>query len=107
MAKKRTRPIDVKDTLWSHIGKDALDAAAEHLWNNVLRGPQAQPYHALVYALDGTDQEILQQSVLDVFGFAVPAMLRQRAAELKKDGASVDEIDVLRDLADELEADHG
>lgn len=103
-SKKAKRPVDVKDTLWSHIGKDALDAAAEHLWDNVLRGPGKPPYHALTYALDGTDQEILQQSVLDVLGFAVPAMLRQRAKELKADGIDVDH---LIELADELEDEHG
>lgn len=105
--KKAQRPIDVKDTLWSHIGKDALDAAAEHLWDNVLRGPGKPPYHVLTFALDGTDQEILQQSVLDVLGFAVPAMLRQRAKGLKADGASVGEVDSLLDLAEELEDEHG
>lgn len=104
---KAQRPVDLKDTPWSHIGKDALDAAAEHLWDNVLRGPGKPPYHVLTYALDGTDQEILQQSVLDVFGFAVPALLRQRAKEVKKNGASTEYADALFDLADELEADHG
>lgn len=104
MKKKAQRPIDVKDTLWSHIGKDALDAAAERLWNGVLRGPGKAPYHVLNYALDGTDQEILQQSVLNVLGFAVPALLRQRAKELKADGIDVDH---LIELADELEAEHG
>lgn len=102
--KKAQRPIDVQDMPWSHVGKDALDAAAEHLWNNVLRSPGKPPYHTLTFALDGTDQEILQQSVLDVLGFAVPAMLRQRAKELKKDGIDVDH---LIELADELEGDHG
>lgn len=102
--KKAQRPVDLKSMPWSYIGKDALDAAAEHLWNNVLRGPGKPPYHTLTFALDGTDQEILQQSVLDVLGFAVPGMLRQRAKELKADG-----IDVyhLIELADELEEDHG
>lgn len=106
-SKKAQRPVDVKDMLWSHMGKDALDAAAEHLWNNVLRGPGKPPYHTLTFALDGTDQEILQQSVLDVLGFAVPALLRQRAKEVKKNGASTEYADALFDLADELEADHG
>lgn len=104
MPRKAQRPIDVQDMPWSHIGKDALDAAAEHLWNNVLRGPGKPPYHVLTYALDGTDQEILQQSVLDVLGFAVPAMLRQRAKELKADGI---DVDCLVELADELEEEHG
>lgn len=104
---KAQRPVDVKDMPWSYIGKDALDAAAEHLWNNVLRGPGKPPYHTLTFALDGTDQEILQQSVLDVLGFAVPAMLRQRAKELKKDGDGDNVVWYLNDLADELEADHG
>lgn len=104
---KAQRPVDVKDMPWSYMGKDALDAAAEHLWNNVLRGPGMAPYHTLTWAMDGTDQEILQQSVLDVFGFAVPAMLRQRAKELKKDGDGDNVVWYLNDLADELETDHG
>lgn len=104
--KKAQRPVDVKDMPWSYMGKDALDAAAEHLWNNVLRGPGKPPYHTLTFALDGTDQEILQQSVLDVLGFAVPAMLRQRAKEVKKNGASTEYADALFDLADELDAAH-
>lgn len=107
MAKKAQRPVDLKSMPWSYIGKDALDAAAEHLWNNVLRGPGKPPYHTLTFALDGTDQEILQQSVLDVLGFAVPAMLRQRAKELKADGDGDNVVWYLNDLADELEADHG
>ncbi len=105
--KKAQRPVDVKDMPWSYMGKDALDAAAEHLWNNVLRGPGKPPYHTLTFALDGTDQEILQQSVLDVLGFAVPAMLRQRAKELKADGDGDNVVWYLNDLADELETAHG
>jgi hypothetical protein len=101
---KAQRPIDVQDMPWSHMGKDALDAAAEHLWNNVLRGPGKPPYHLLTYALDGTDPEILQQSVLDVLGFAVPSILRQRAKELKAGGIDVDH---LLQIAEELEEEHG
>lgn len=104
MAKKTQRPIDVQDAPWSHMGKDALDAAAERLWNEVLRGPGKPPYHLLTFALDGTDPEILQQSVLNVLGFAVPAILRQRAKELKADGIDVDN---LVELADEIEEEHG
>lgn len=107
MTKPPKRPIDAKDMPWSYIGKDALDAAAEHLWNNVLRGPSRPPYHLLTFTDDGTDQEILQQSVLDVLGFAVPALLRQRAKELKADGVQEHELYYLRDLAEELENDHG
>lgn len=108
IAKKRAqRPVDLKDMPWSHIGKDALDAAAERLWNEALRGPGKPPYHMLNYALDGTDQEIIQQSVLNVLGFAVPALLRQRAKELRRNGAESEEYAELLDLADELEEEHG
>jgi len=109
MAKKAQRPIDVKDTLWSHIGKDALDAAAERMWNTIRDDPAlmgtysdgyTEPYHLLWS--DG--QATVQRAVLDVLGFAVPALLRQRAKELKADGIDVDH---LVDLADELEAEHG
>jgi hypothetical protein len=107
MKRKTQRPIDVQDAPWSYMGKDALDAAAERLWNDVLRGPGKVPYHALTFMLDGTDPEILQQSVLNVLGFAVPALLRQRAKEIRRNGASADECTALLDFADELENDHG
>lgn len=105
--KKAQRPIDVKDVPWSELGKDALDAAAEHLWNNVLRGPGKPPYHTLTYALDGTDQEILQQSVLDVVGFAVPALLRERAKSYRGEPEYAELYEQLRELADDIENEHG
>ena len=107
--RKAQRPIDVKDTLRSELGKDALDAAAERLWNfmreNAIVWDFARDAIELPYHLqDSHVQEAVQRAVLDVLGFAVPAMLRQRAKELKKDGIDVDH---LIELADELEADHG
>lgn len=108
MAKKAQRPIDVKDTLWSVLGKDALDAAAERAWN-VLRDEHMQlavtfdghtdPYHLASSA----SQAVVQRAVLDVLGNTVPALLRQRAKELKADGIDVDH---LIELAEELESDH-
>lgn len=104
MAKKAQRPVDLKDMPWSCIGKDALDAAAERLWNDfVPRGAPELPYHLQHSQV----QELMQRAVIDVFGHAVPAMLRQRAKEVKKNGASIEYADALFDLADELEADHG
>jgi hypothetical protein len=112
MAKKAQRPIDVQDMPWSHMGKDALDAAAERLWNEV-RGvnpvntdPFDQdfgPYHVQL----SETQYAAQKAVLVVLGHAVPALLRQRAKELKSDGVTADEVYYLLDLADELESDHG
>lgn len=108
-SKKAQRPIDVKDMPWSHIGKDALDAAAERLWNfmreNAIVWDFARDAIELPYHLqDSHVQEAVQRAVLDVLGFAVPAMLRQRAKELKADGIDVDH---LLELADEFETDHG
>lgn len=101
MGKKRQRPIDVQDMPWSYIGKDALDAAAEHLWEGIREETDADIYP---YTWGSEQQGTAQRAVLDVFGSAVPAMLRQRAKELKADGIDVDN---LIDLADELEGDHG
>lgn len=107
--KKAQRPIDVKDTLRSELGKDALDAAAERVWErlrhdnvvwNCVDDESMPPYHVI----PSREQETVQRVVLDVLGFAVPAMLRQRAKELKKDGIDVDH---LIELADELEEEHG
>lgn len=95
---KAQRPIDVKDTLWSHIGKDALDAAAERLWERIREETDADihPYSW------GSEQQITaQRAVLDVLGFAVPAMLRERAKDYPETG------DCLLDLAEELEDEHG
>jgi len=109
MAKKAQRPIDVQDMPWSHIGKDALDAAAERLWNDLRHvnptrnDPFDQdfgPYHVQL----SETQTAAQAAVLNVLGFAVPALLRQRAKELKADGIDVDH---LVELADELEEEHG
>lgn len=111
MTKPPKRPIDAKDMPWSYIGKDELDKAAElafnHmrdsdiLWDCVL-DQHPSPYHT-----QGSEtQEVFQRAILSVLGTTVPALLRQRAKELKSNGASVDEIDALRDLAEELENDH-
>lgn len=110
--KKAQRPIDVKDTLWSHIGKDALDAAAEASWEvmrnhglvwNCVEDEEMPPYHVI----STREQTAVQRVVLSVLGSAVPKMLRQRAKGLKADGASVGEVDSLLDLAEELEDEHG
>lgn len=94
------------------MGKDALDAAAERLWNTLdsehlwlacAFDGHAGPYHLASSA----SQAVVQRAVLDVLGNAVPAMLRQRAKELKALGASSDEYVELLDLAEELENDHG
>lgn len=44
MVKKAQRPIDVKDTLWSVLGKDALDAAAERVWDLICDEVDADIY---------------------------------------------------------------
>lgn len=112
MAKKAQRPIDVQDMPWSHIGKDALDAAAERVWER-LRDGHAQlavtfDAHADPYHLASSDSRaIVQHAVLDVLGFAVPAMLRERAKELRRNGAKAEEYAELLNLADELEEEHG
>lgn len=112
MPKKAQRPVDVKDAPWSHIGKDALDAAAERLWNfmreNAIVWDFARDAIELPYHLqDSHVQEAVQRAVLDQLGTTVPAMLRQRAKEIRRNGASADECTALLDLADELESDHG
>ena len=89
--------------LWSYIGKDALDAAAEQLWEQTRENTDADIYP---YSWGSEQQETAQRAVLLMLVTTVPALLRQRAKELKANGASVDEIDVLRDLAEELENDH-
>lgn len=112
MAKKAQRPIDVQDMPWSHLGKDALDAAAERVWNEV-RGvnptrddPFDQdfgPYHVQL----SETQYAAQQAILVVLGHAVPALLRERAKDMRRNGASADEYEALLELADELEVEHG
>lgn len=105
------RPIDIKDMPWSYIGKDELDKSAALVWDTMrdeifepaMDGPGADPYHVQPSA----QQELAQHAVLAVLGTTVPALLRQRAKELKSNGASVEEIDALRDLAEELESEHG
>jgi hypothetical protein len=111
-AKKQTRPIDVKDTLWSVLGKDALDAAAERLWNfmreNAIVWDFARDAVELPYHLQDTHvQEAVQRAVLDQLGTTAVVLLRQRAKEIRRNGASADEYTALLDLADELEGDHG
>lgn len=72
---KAQRPIDVKDTPWSHIGKDALDAAAEASWEvmrshglvwNCVDDEEMPPYHAIA----SREQTAVQRVVLSVLGFA-------------------------------------
>lgn len=108
MPKKAQRPIDVKDMPWSYMGKDALDAAAERMfnpareanvvWDRAFVDPFPAPYHLQPSSV----QEVYQRAVLDVISGAVPAILRQRAKELKSDGI---DVDVLTELADELESE--
>lgn len=102
MKQKAQRPIDVKAVIWSHIGKDELDAAAERLWENIrpLRftdGLSEHPYHLASSA----DQEAAQRAVLSILGTTVPKMLRVKA----EDYAEHDYV--LTDLAEELEKEHG
>lgn len=106
------KPIDAKDMPWSYIGKDALDAAAERLWEvlrhnnivwNVADDTPEGPYHTQSSRV----QTDVQRAVLDMLGNAVPAVLRQRMKELKANGASADELYALCDLAEDLENDHG
>lgn len=103
------RPIDAKDMPWSYIGKDELDAAAEHLWefmranaivwDDIDHGRE-RPYHLISTGR----QEKVQRAVLSVLGTTVPALLRQRAKEI-----SIHDVGktALKELADELENDHG
>lgn len=112
MVKKAQRPIDVQDMPWSHLGKDALDAAAEQAWEvmrfrnlvwNCADDAEEGPYH-----IQSTPtQHAVQLVVLVVLGHAVPALLRERAKDMKHNGASADEYKALTELADELEAEHG
>lgn len=96
------RPIDAQDMPWSYIGKDALDKAAERAWHR-LRVDGEPPYHLL----SSGAQTAVQYAVLDMIGTTVPALLRQRAKEMKANGASVEEVDGLIEFAYELQYDHG
>jgi hypothetical protein len=109
VAKRKQRPIDVKDVVWSHIGKDELDKAAETVFNTIrdsdvlwdcVLDQHPDPYHLQP---SGT-QEVFQRTVLTLLGTTVPAMLRQHAKELKADGIDVDH---LLQIAEELEEEHG
>ena len=105
MAKRKQRPIDVKDMVWSHIGKDALDKAAETLWEALRVGDGictiAEPtYHVQ----SSTTQDTVQRAVLALLGNTVPNLLRDRASAFPY---TSDESVVLRELADELEEEHG
>ena len=112
MAKKVQRPVDLKDMPWSHIGKDALDGAAERVWE-VLRNEHIQlavtfdrhthPYHLASSA----SQTVVQRVVLDVLGSTVPALLRERAKSYRGDPEYGELYEQLRELADEIESDHG
>lgn len=108
--KKAQRPIDVKDTLWSHIGKDALDAAAGQVWN-LLRdagqmhnasGGDMGPYHVQSSA----SQDAAQRAVLAVLGSAVPKMLRERAKSYRGEPEYAELYEQLRELADDIENEH-
>lgn len=104
----RKRPIDIKALPWSHIGKDALDAAAERMWRTLradagVLHADAEPYHLLW----SDTQTTVQHAVLEQLGTTVPVLLRQRAKELKRNGAASGEYAELLDLADELEEEHG
>jgi hypothetical protein len=111
MNKLPKRPIDVKDVVWSHIGKDELDAAAELVWNETrnvghvwaTNDGSRQPYHVQ----SSSAQHAAQRAVLAVLGTTVPKMLRERAKSEQSDGASVDDVYYLIDLADDLEDEHG
>lgn len=112
MAKKAQRPVDLKDMLWSELGKDALDAAAERAWN-VLRDEHTQlavtfdahtePYHLASSA----SQTVVQRVVLDVVGSTVPALLRERARSYRGEPEYAELYEQLRELADEIENEHG
>lgn len=112
MAKKAQRPVDVKDMPWSYIGKDALDAAAERVWErlrhdnvvwNCVDDESMPPYHVI----PSREQETVQRVVLDVLGFAVPALLRERAKSYRGDPEYAELYEQLRELADEVENEHG
>lgn len=112
MAKRKQRPIDAKDMVWSHIGRDELDKSAELVFNtmrdsNVLwdcvLDQHPSPYHLQTSAT----QEPFQRAVLEILGTTVPAMLRERAKLVKSDGGSADDVYYLLDLADDLEEEHG
>jgi hypothetical protein len=100
--KRAQRPIDVQDMPWSHMGKDALDGAAERVWNLLRHAIDAdiEPYHIA----PPHERDAAQRAVLDVIGHAVPAILRERAKTLKADG---EDVYYLVDIADELETEHG
>ena len=112
MPKQPQKLAEHKDMPWSHLGKDALDAAAERVWN-ILRDEHMQlaitfdghadPYHLASSA----SQAVVQRAVIDLFGHAVPRLMREYAKAHRADGASEDDMYYLLDLADELEAEHG
>lgn len=99
MSKPPKRPIDAQDMPWSYIGKDELDKAAERAWHR-LRVDGEPPYHLL----SSGAQTAVQYAVLDMIGTTVPELLRQRAKEI-----SIHDVGktALKELADELENDHG
>lgn len=109
---KAQRPVDLKDMPWSYMGKDALDAAAEGAWEAIRHDPErdtwvqygyTDPYHLLS---SGT-QRVVQQAVLDVVGSTVPALLRERAKSYRGDPEYGELYEQLRELADEIENEHG
>jgi hypothetical protein len=96
---KTQRPVDLKDMPRSEIGKDALDEAAEALWN---RMHPDRPYHIASSA----EQYEAQCAVLDILGTTVPAMLREKAKEIRRDGGSADDVYYLKDVADDLASEY-
>ena len=98
------RPIDAQDMPWSYIGKDELDKSAEQVWEYIRNQTDADIYP---YSWGSEQQETAQRAVLLMLGTTVPALLRQRVKELKTDGVQEHELYYLRDLAEELENDHG
>lgn len=109
---KAQRPVDLKDMPWSHIGKDALDAAAERAWEtlrhdsvvwNCVDDEEMPPYHVT----SSREQLTVQRVVLDVIGKAVPGLLRERAKSYRGDPEYGELYAQLRELADEIEGEHG
>jgi hypothetical protein len=105
MKRKAQRPIDVKDMMWSHIGKDELDKAAETVWESmrpVIYDHRDFPDFARPYQLfESEHQAHAQRAVLAILGTTVPNLLRERARDYPETG------DILIELADELEESHG
>jgi hypothetical protein len=112
MSKRKQRPIDVKDVVWSHIGKDELDKAAELLWNTMESGEVLWEYGGIqsqghYHIQDSATQDTAQRAVLAILGTTVPAMLRDQAKVIKANGGNTSDAYYLVGLAEELEEEHG